>query len=130
VIILKSKSLFKDREDDQANINKILDSNTFEFIIIYGRRRVGKTELVLQATRNANRIYYLAVGAKNLERFYDLCVRQYPGVSKLRMDWEVLFEYLKDRVDVVVIDEFQNMIKEDANILNIFQSVTDTVLTQ
>ncbi|MBC2698712.1 MAG: ATP-binding protein [ANME-2 cluster archaeon] len=121
--------MFKDREDDLVNINKLLESNTFEFIIIYGRRRVGKTELILQATRNTNRIYYLAVGARNLERFYDLCTRQYPEVSKLRMDWEVLFEYLRDRVDVIVIDEFQNMIKEDANILNIFQSVTDTVLT-
>jgi len=129
MFIQKSKTMFKDRENDLANINKILDSNTFEFIIIYGRRRIGKTELILQATRNTNRIYYLAVGAKNLERFYDLCTRQYPEVSKLRMDWEVLFEYLKDRVDVVVIDEFQNMIKEDANILNIFQSVTDTLLT-
>ena len=128
VIIQKSKYLFRDRENDLANINKLLDSNTFEFIIIYGRRRVGKTELVLHATRKTNRIYYLAVDAKNLERFYDLCTRQYPEVSKLRMDWEVLFGYLKDRVDVVVIDEFQNMIKEDANILNIFQSVTDTVL--
>lgn len=129
VVIQKYKSMFKDREDDLVNINKLLESNTFEFIIIYGRRRVGKTELILQATRNTNRIYYLAVGARNLERFYDLCTRQYPEVSKLRMDWEVLFEYLRDRVDVIVIDEFQNMIKEDANILNIFQSVTDTVLT-
>ncbi len=128
MFIQKSKTMFIDRENDLANINKILDSNTFEFIIIYGRRRIGKTELILQATRNTNRIYYLAVGAKNLERFYDLCARQYPEVSKLRMDWEVLFEYLKDRVDVIVIDEFQNMIIEDANILNIFQSATDTVL--
>ena len=128
MIIQESKSLFKDRENDLKKINRLLESNTFEFIIIYGRRRIGKTELVLQATRNTNRIYYLAVGAKNLERFYDLCTRQYPEVSKLRMDWEVLFEYLSDRVDVVVIDEFQNMIREDANILNIFQSVTDTVL--
>lgn len=84
--------------------------------------------MILQATRNTDRIYYLAVGEKNLERFYDLCIRQYPEVSKLRMDWEVLFEYLKDRVDAVIIDEFQNMIQEDANILNIFQSVTDIVL--
>ncbi len=128
MVIQKSGSLFKDRQNDLANINKLLDSDTFEFIIIYGRRRVGKTELILQATRNTDRIYYLAVGEKNLERFYDLCIRQYPEVSKLRMDWEVLFEYLKDKVDVVIIDEFQNMIQEDANILNIFQSVTDTVL--
>ena len=128
MVIQKAESLFKDRQNDLANINRLLDSDTFEFIIIYGRRRVGKTELILQATRNTNRIYYLAVGAKNLERFYDLCIRQYPEVSKLRMDWEVLLEYLKDKVDVVIIDEFQNMIQEDANILNIFQSVTDTVL--
>lgn len=44
------------------------------------------------------------------------------------MDWEVLFDFLKDNAETVVIDEFQNMIQEDANILNIFQSVTDTIL--
>ena len=84
--------------------------------------------MILQATENRKRIYYLAVGAKNLDRFYSVCTRQYPEASKLRTDWEVLFDFLKNRAEVVIIDEFQNMIHEDENILNISQSVTDTIL--
>ncbi len=119
---------FKDRTKERQELNEVLNSKTFEFIVIYGRRRIGKTELILKATENKKRIYYLAIGAKNLERFYNICIGHYPQVSKLKMDWEVLFDFLKDNAETVVIDEFQNMIQEDANILNIFQSVTDTIL--
>jgi len=119
---------FKDRTKERQELDEVLNSKTFEFIVIYGRRRIGKTELILKATENKKRIYYLAIGAKNLERFYNICIGHYPQVSKLKMDWEVLFDFLKDNAETVVIDEFQNMIQEDANILNIFQSVTDTIL--
>ncbi len=119
---------FKDRKKERRELDEVLNSKTFEFIVIYGRRRIGKTELILKATENKKRIYYLAIGARNLERFYNICIGHYPQVSKFKMDWEVLFDFLKDNAETVVIDEFQNMIQEDANILNIFQSVTDTIL--
>ncbi len=119
---------FKDRTKERRELDEVLNSKTFEFIVIYGRRRIGKTELILKATENKKRIYYLAIGARNLEKFYNICIGHYPQVSKLKMDWEVLFDFLKDNAETVVIDEFQNMIQEDANILNIFQSVTDTIL--
>ena len=119
---------FKDREKELSELSDVLNSRRFEFIILYGRRRIGKTELILKATENRGRIYYLAVGARNPDRFYSLCARHYPEVSKLKTDWEVLFEFLKNKAEVVVIDEFQNMIHEDANILNIFQSIIDITL--
>jgi len=119
---------FKDREKELKELNESLESDRFEFIVIYGRRRIGKTELILKATEGRKRIYYLAVGEKNLERFHGLCVQRYPEASKLKADWESLFEFLKGRVDVIVIDEFQNLIQEDSNILNLFQSITDIVL--
>ena len=119
---------FKDREKELSELSDVLNSRRFEFIILYGRRRIGKTELILKATENRGRIYYLAVGARNLDRFHFLCTRHYPEVSKLKTDWEVLFEFLENKAEVVVIDEFQNMIHEDANILNIFQSIIDITL--
>ncbi len=119
---------FKDREKELSELSDVLSSRRFEFIILYGRRRIGKTELILKATENRGRIYYLAVGARNLDRFHSLCARHYPEVSKLRTDWEVLFEFLENKAEVVVIDEFQNMIHEDANILNVFQSIIDITL--
>ena len=119
---------FKDRESELKELNEVLGSNKFEFLIIYGRRRIGKTELILEATKNKKKIYYLSVGEKNLERFYSLCLQHYPEGSKLKVDWETLFEFLKTKVQVIIIDEFQNLIKEDKNILNIFQSITDITL--
>ena len=44
------------------------------------------------------------------------------------MDWEVIFEFLMNKVDVVIIDEFQNLIKEDKNLLHIFQAIIDSKL--
>lgn len=119
---------FRDRMGELGEINEALNTEKFEFMIIYGRRRIGKTELILKATENKNRLYYLAVGEKNLERFYSVCLRHYPEVSKLKADWEVLFDFLKDRVDIIIIDEFQNLIQEDEHMLNIFQVITDMVL--
>ncbi|MEA1925277.1 MAG: ATP-binding protein [Candidatus Altiarchaeota archaeon] len=114
--------------EELKELKDVLDSNKFELTVIYGRRRIGKTELILSATENRERIYYLAVGERNLERFYQQCLRHLPEVSSLRMDWEILFEFLKKNVDVIIIDEFQNLIKEDENILHLLQSITDSTL--
>ncbi len=119
---------FKDHKQEIEELKKYLDSNKFEFLIIYGRKRVGKTELILETTKNNRRIYYLATTEKNLERFYNLCSKSFPEVLKLKMEWEILFDFLKDKVDVVIIDEFQNLIKEDKDILNKFQYLVDLIL--
>ena len=119
---------FKDRKKETKEMNDILSSGKFEFLILYGRRRIGKTELILHTTKDKKRIYYLATGEKNLDRFYSICESQFPEVSKLKKDYEVLIDFLKDKVDVIIIDEFQNLIKEDKNILHILQSIVDTNL--
>jgi AAA+ ATPase superfamily predicted ATPase len=119
---------FKDREKELETLRTHLNSNKFELLIIYGRRRIGKTELISQATKDMRRIYYLATTRKNLERFYSLCSKHFPETSKLKIDWETLFDFLKDKVDVIIIDEFQNLIEEDKNILGVFQSIVDLIL--
>jgi AAA+ ATPase superfamily predicted ATPase len=116
---------FKDRNNELAELHERLVSDSFELVIIYGRRRVGKTELVLQATRDVKRVYYLAAGNGNLQRFHDACVVQVPTAGKVKMDYEVLLDFLKDKVDVVILDEFQEMIKEDEGVLSLLQSAID-----
>jgi AAA+ ATPase superfamily predicted ATPase len=116
---------FKDRKVELLALQGRLKSDAFELIVIYGRRRVGKTELVLQATKDMKRVYYLATGGFNLPRFHDSCTAQVPSTAKAKMDYEVLFDYLKDKVDVIIIDEFQEIIKEDENVVSLLQSVID-----
>ena len=119
---------FKNRKKELYELKKILESNNFELVIIYGRRRIGKTALVLEATKKYNRLYFLATEENNLERFYDLCMKKFPEVRKLKKSYEILFDFLKDKVDVIIIDEFQNMIKENKNIVSIFQIIVDDIL--
>ena len=44
-------------------------------------------------------------------------------------DWEALFAFLAQRVDVVVTDEFPNLIAEDKAVLSTLQAVVDQVLS-
>jgi hypothetical protein len=119
---------FHNRTEELKDLREILEREEFQFIILYGRRRVGKTELILQATKQKNRVYYLAVGQDNLRRLYETCSLQYPEVSKLRQTYDVIFDFLKNNVEVIIIDEFQNMIQEDENILHLMQSIIDVQL--
>jgi len=119
---------FKDRKAEMKELKETLDKRGFAFEIIYGRRRIGKTELILQATKNKRRVYYLATGENNLERFYNVCVDYDKNIGKLKKDYEVLFDYLKDNTEVVIIDEFQNIIKENPEFLKLFQAIIDIKL--
>lgn len=40
--------MFVGRERELASLNKLYESDKFEFAVIYGRRRVGKTALISQ----------------------------------------------------------------------------------
>ena len=39
-------SMFIGRERELASLNKLYNSDKFEFVVLYGRRRVGKTALI------------------------------------------------------------------------------------
>ncbi|MDD4251043.1 MAG: ATP-binding protein [Candidatus ainarchaeum sp.] len=119
---------FKNRINEVSDLKETISKKGFAFEIIYGRRRVGKTELILHSTINTKKIYYLAVGENNLERFYAACIEFDSKIKNLRMDYEILFDYLKDNVDVLIIDEFQNMFIENKNFLNLLQAIIDTKL--
>ncbi|WP_312650961.1 ATP-binding protein [Proteiniclasticum sp.] len=83
--------------------------------MIYGRRRVGKTEMIRQFIKGKNSVYYMATessGEKNMEMLSKLILKhsatefRFSGFS----DFEVLFDYLaeisKSERMVFVIDEF------------------------
>jgi AAA+ ATPase superfamily predicted ATPase len=119
---------FKDRKKETKELNELFNTDKFELLILYGRRRIGKTELILHTTQKKKRIYYLAVGERNIDKFYEVCLKEFPEVSNLKKDYEILFNYLKDKAEVIILDEFQNLVKEDNNILHTLQSLVDTNL--
>ena len=64
----------------------MLSSGKFEMAVIYGRRRIGKTRLVLEAVKGRNYIYYLAVERGNLERFKRAAARSNDELRYVKED--------------------------------------------
>jgi len=114
---------FVDREEELSALKKALESNRFELIVVYGRRRVGKTRLVLEALKNKEYVYYLAVEKGNLERFKKTAAKVSSEIKYAKEDWESFFYFLKNKI--IVIDEFPNLIKEDKTIISLFQKIVD-----
>ncbi len=117
---------FIDREAELHALQEVLDSSSMELVVVYGRRRIGKTRLILEALRGREYVYYLAVESGNLERFRRAASRLVPEARYARADWEALLHFLRGRV--IVIDEFPNLVREDKSVLSVLQRAIDTDL--
>ncbi len=60
--------MFIDREKELQALEKRYLSKNSEFVIIYGRRRVGKTELIKRFIKNKPAIYYMADNRSIIEQ--------------------------------------------------------------
>jgi AAA+ ATPase superfamily predicted ATPase len=119
--------IFVDREKELEAIKKRLESDSLELIVVYGRRRIGKTSLILNAIMGFPSVYYLAVeGRNNLLKFKQTAERFFPEVKYIKEDWEPLFYALRDRV--IVIDEFPYLIEDDYAIVSVLQRIIDDTL--
>ena len=48
---------FIGRQQEQRLIHRILDRNTLDALLIFGRRRVGKSELIKKCLKDGSYIY-------------------------------------------------------------------------
>ena len=122
--------MFVDRKTECEELKRVLDARGFAFAVLFGRRRVGKTRLLLETLKGRNHVYYLAVEKENLRYFSAAVTQKHPEARSLKEDWEVLLDFLKDNTSVLVIDEFQNLVKEDKAVLSLFQRAIDTNLKE
>ncbi|CAB49767.1 ATP-binding protein [Pyrococcus abyssi] len=117
----------EETEKELKAIREGLTSEKFELIVIYGRRRVGKTRLILEAVKGFPHVYYLAVESDNLRHFRETAERVFPEVKYVREDWESILHALKGKI--IIIDEFPNLIKEDPKVVSLFQRAIDLELS-
>ncbi len=128
-------------------INRIQEMKTLEeqynmpsssMVILYGRRRVGKTSLICEFLRkHSDNIYFLATEeseALNLKSFKEQ-VAEYTGNELLKsanVDWLTVFKLLTEHKTqtkkVIVIDEFQYIGEDNNAFPSIMQKVWDTLL--
>src|SRR5262245_65908646 len=99
------------RQYEQIQLQKIFQSDTAEFIAIYGRRRVGKTYLVREFFNKKPCIFFRSSGIhqgslkKQLEKFKkeieDTFYKKHKG-TKLHAisNWHDAFEALNDAINL------------------------------
>ncbi|WP_226022850.1 ATP-binding protein [Halomicrobium salinisoli] len=125
---------FVDRDVELDQLTDCYESETADFVVIYGRRRLGKSELVRQSIADCDdAVYYQAVEStaqNQLERFVDTATAQFPSLGNVRRDWEILLEALGEEDAIVVIDEFPFLINEDESLPSRVQRVWDMALQE
>ncbi len=128
---------FVDRKEEMSVLEEEWKRRDASFIVIYGRRRAGKTELALKFLEKHPGIYYLAdrkAYSENLEGF-QRAAAEFTGEEPLTKvnfrNWVDLFSYLLGHLDkrtVFVIDEFPYLLEK--GVLEEFQKVWDTLLSR
>ena len=108
------------------------------FVVIYGRRRIGKTTLIKQFIKSKTAFYFLAtkeVESQSMKRFAGVIART-TGNSVMQKaafsDWLDLFQavadYKPNEKKVLVIDEFPYLVKVNDSFPSILQNAWDEIL--
>lgn len=123
---------FVNREAELKKLDKIYRSEDSDLVIIYGRRRIGKSELVRESLKKVDgSVYYQATDSTEKiqrEEFVEAIEETYPEVKDLKKEWETILKFLGRKDAVVVIDEFPYLVKQDGSVPSVFQKVWDTEL--
>lgn len=124
--------MFINREEELEALSSAYKGSKAQFIVIYGKRRVGKTELVKQFFKNIPHIYFLADKAPEKEQLsllsekVGLLYKDQFLLSRGFGNWYDFFTYIKGKGRVVLaIDEFPFLIEANRAVPSIFQKGWD-----
>jgi len=131
---------FIDRKEELSLLEREWQSPGGRLIILYGRRRVGKTRLIDEFIRDKPGILYIAEDASphiQIAQCKARCAEFLgdPLLASLEIGtWEQLFTYLAQKPQkgrtYLVIDEFTYLIKNDPALLSALQKIWDHHLTK
>ena len=127
-------TMFVGREKELKILQDQYQSNQFEFTVLYGRRRVGKTELLKQFIINKNAIYYMATETSketNLELLSKSLFtykNQSDSLTSYK-DYNQFFHAIsleaKDKPLTFIIDEYPYLAQSNPEISSIIQKFCD-----
>ncbi|MCD4704076.1 MAG: ATP-binding protein [Methanosarcinaceae archaeon] len=129
---------FINREIELDFLNGKYAENTSQMIVLYGKRRIGKTELAKQFMQDKEGTYILCTNDSMKEninemknKFRKLTGKEYFSDIEVSSFYD-LFKYLSQEMDdrkaVITIDEFPYLIEIDRGVVSVFQKIWDELL--
>lgn len=126
---------FHNRDDELAALVTALESAGHDFYVVYGRRRVGKTELLKEFCVNQPHVYFLAAQEaenRQREKFVEQIADHFDDRVPRIDGWDDAFDYLGEKLTtealVIVIDEFPYLVEENDSLPSYVQSFVDEQL--
>lgn len=118
---------FIDRQDSLKRLRNALLRTTPQFLVIYGRRRIGKSTLIKEIMQDKD-VYFLSDQTNEANQralFAKAIAYSIPRFDKVVYpDWETLLLELNDRLSeriTVCLDEFPYMVKSCASLPSVIQ---------
>lgn len=134
---MEIKMKFIGRKAELVKLNAEYEHGS-SFVVIYGRRRVGKTTLIKEFLRQKTAFYFLAteeLESQSMKRLAGVVARTTRNslLQKAAFtDWldlfQVIADYEPDKKKVLVIDEFPYLVKINPAFPSILQNVWDEIL--
>lgn len=113
-------SVFVNRVGELSALDKVFSSKRAELVLLYGRRRVGKSTLLIKSlSERKDALYLLGDSSKSV---LDNLSRQVKDSFVRFSSWDDFFQFLlESKYKIIVIDEFQYLFKADKSWPSVFQ---------
>ncbi len=128
---------FIGRKNELSKLEEEYNRNS-SFVVIYGRRRVGKTTLIKEFLKEKTAFYFLATEELESQSMKRLAGVMAPTKKKKILqkttftDWldlfQVIADYKPEEKKVFVIDEFPYLVKTNSAFPSILQNAWDEIL--
>jgi hypothetical protein len=122
---------FVDRTDETARLNKALAGDKSSLVVIYGRRRLGKSTLIKRVLTERD-IYFLADKSESLHQISLLAkviAQTITDFDKVTYpDWETLLRALNYRATqkfTLCLDEFPYLVAQSSDLPSVLQKLID-----
>lgn len=129
--------MFFNRKKELTSLNDLFLKQGFQFLVMYGRRRIGKTSLLKEFSKNKNSIFFVAEEYNDklaLEKFSNQILEHFKMNDYIDSftNWEKAFKFigeraLKNRL-VLIIDEFPYIANSNKSIISLLQNLIDNFL--
>ena len=126
--------MFIGRERELAELNRMYQTDRFQFPVIYGRRRVGKTALINEFLKDKEAIYFTGVETnekQNLENFSKSILNYGAGMEadfsfgSFQAALEYVFRLAENERVILVIDEYPYVAKASESLASTLQLLID-----
>jgi AAA+ ATPase superfamily predicted ATPase len=130
--------LFVGREYELEQLNKLYSRGTFQLVILYGRRKVGKTALIREFCKDKPTLYYVPEEHNELlafKSFKEMIISHFNIRDNSPLsNWEEALKTICVKSDgnelVLVLDEFPYLVQENPSLPSIIQKVIEQCYNQ